>query len=160
MAQSQPLPASLEQTAPARPATRQRANRVQTWWRKYSFFYLLALPGLIYFFIFHYIPMFGIVIAFKEISPYDAVHDIFYGEWIGLENFRRFFNSIYFWNVLTNTLIIVYHSGPAPERGAAVLVQANGSDHFLYASLPIHGRRHGLNHEPALDQRWTCQWPD
>jgi putative aldouronate transport system permease protein len=50
--------------------------------------------------------MFGVVIAFKQISPYNAIHDIFYGQWIGLTHFQRFFNSIYFWNVLTNTLVI------------------------------------------------------
>lgn len=46
-------------------------------WRKllkrvwfYRFYYLLALPGILYCIIFHYLPMIGIVIAFKDISPF------------------------------------------------------------------------------------------
>jgi putative aldouronate transport system permease protein len=74
--------------------------------RAHMFLYFLALPGILYFLVFHYLPMFGIVIAFKDISPYNAVNDIFYGEWVGLRQFRRFFNSYYFWNILGNTLII------------------------------------------------------
>jgi putative aldouronate transport system permease protein len=88
------------------PSRQKRLNRLRGNIRKHAFFYLLALPGLLYFLVFHYIPMLGIVVAFKEISPYDAMNDILYGEWIGFRNFQRFFNSIYFWNILSNTLII------------------------------------------------------
>lgn len=74
--------------------------------RKHGFLYLLAVPGILYFLVFEYIPMFGIVIAFKDISPYNAVNDIFTGDWVGLQHLRRFFQSYYFWNILGNTLII------------------------------------------------------
>ena len=51
---------------------------------------LLALPALIYFIVFHYIPMFGAIIAFKD---YSYVDGIIGSEWIGLENFKFFFMS-------------------------------------------------------------------
>jgi len=86
-----------------------RRDSASTRWarvRKYSFLYLLALPGILYFLIFHYLPMLGIVIAFKDISPYNAVHDVFNGDWVGFKQFERFFSSYFFWNVLGNTMAI------------------------------------------------------
>lgn len=51
---------------------------------------LLTLPALIYFVVFHYIPMFGAIIAFKD---YSYVDGILGSRWIGLENFKFFFMS-------------------------------------------------------------------
>jgi len=102
MSQPQPFVASTERAVTATRRSSGYAARIRT----HAFFYFLVLPGVLYFLIFHYIPMFGIVIAFKDISPYDAINDIFYGEWVGFRQFRRFFNSYYFWNILGNTLII------------------------------------------------------
>jgi putative aldouronate transport system permease protein len=50
--------------------------------------------------------MFGVMIAFKDISPFDNVHAILTGPWVGLQNFEKFWSSIYFWNVMRNTLVI------------------------------------------------------
>ncbi len=50
----------------------------------------LTLPGLIYFFIFCYIPMFGVIIAFKK---YNYVDGILGSKWIGFKNFEFFFKS-------------------------------------------------------------------
>ncbi|MDF2958924.1 MAG: sugar transporter permease [Paenibacillus sp.] len=70
------------------------------------FYYYLILPGMLYFLIFDYIPMFGVIIAFKDISPFEGVQAIFTGEWVGFKHFIRFWNSYYFWNVMRNTLLI------------------------------------------------------
>lgn len=51
---------------------------------------LLALPALIYFIIWHYVPMFGLVLAFKDYT-YSA--GIFGSEWVGFDNFKFFFTS-------------------------------------------------------------------
>ncbi|KRE82570.1 sugar ABC transporter permease [Paenibacillus sp. Soil766] len=72
----------------------------------HRFYYYLILPGMLYFLIFDYIPMFGIIVAFKEISPFEGVSAIFTSEWVGFKHFIRFMNSIYFWNVMRNTLFI------------------------------------------------------
>ena len=72
----------------------------------HRFYYYLIIPGMLYFLIFDYIPMFGIIIAFKELSPFEGVSAIFTSEWVGLKHFIRFWNSYYFWNVIRNTLLI------------------------------------------------------
>ncbi len=74
---------------------------------KYRSIYLLMIPGLLYYLIYRYIPIYGIVIAFKRVSPFSGPGEIFFGgEWVGLDHFRRFVSSYYFWNVLRNTLLL------------------------------------------------------
>lgn len=65
--------------------------------------YLMMLPVTVYLFIFCYIPMYGVQIAFKE---YDLAKGILGSPWIGMDNFTRFFNSFQFLNVLKNTLVL------------------------------------------------------
>ncbi|MGG1519528.1 ABC transporter permease subunit [Paenibacillus oryzisoli] len=68
-------------------------------------FYVLAAPGLLYFIIFHYAPMWGLVLAFKDFSPFRGVWD---SPWVGLENFRAFFSTSDFYILLKNTLLISF----------------------------------------------------
>lgn len=71
--------------------------------QKHPALYLMVLPGLIYFIIFRYGPMYGAIIAFKNYRVLDG----FTGSpWVGLKNFQRIFSSPYFTNILTNTLLI------------------------------------------------------
>jgi putative aldouronate transport system permease protein len=72
----------------------------------HRFYYYLIIPGMLYFLIFDYIPMFGIIVAFKDISPFEGVSAIFTNDWVGFKHFVRFWNSYYFWNVMRNTLLI------------------------------------------------------
>lgn len=65
--------------------------------------YLIALPVIAYYIIFHYGPMYGAVIAFKDFSP---AAGILRSPWIGLTHFRDFFSSVYFVRVIRNTLTI------------------------------------------------------
>lgn len=65
--------------------------------------YLIFLPVAVWYFIFHYIPMGGIVIAFKNYSVFKG---IFASEWAGLTNFRRLFQSSAFLSVLKNNIIL------------------------------------------------------
>lgn len=67
--------------------------------------YLMALPGIIFFILFKYVPMWGLVIAFEEYSPYKG---ILHSEWVGFEHFRRFFENEDFWLLLRNTLSISF----------------------------------------------------
>jgi len=73
---------------------------------KNGFYYLLALPGLLYFLIFHYLPMFGIIVAFKDITPFSGLDGILHQPFVGLFHFERWVKSYYFTNVMGNTLII------------------------------------------------------
>lgn len=63
--------------------------------------YLLILPTFIYFIIFKYVPMYGVLIAFKDYSP---VKGILGSPWVGLKFFERFFNSYQFVNLIKNTI--------------------------------------------------------
>lgn len=63
--------------------------------------YLLITPVLAYFIIFHYFPMYGLQIAFKNFA---AVKGIWGSPWIGFDHFRRFFDSYYFWRLIKNTV--------------------------------------------------------
>jgi putative aldouronate transport system permease protein len=99
-----------------------RAGR-QLW--KFRFYYLLAAPGILYFIIFHYLPMFGIVIAFKDVSPFGGVQGIIDAPWVGLKHFDRFLNSFFFWDVMENTIAIsglkILFGFPAPIIFALLL---------------------------------------
>ena len=75
---------------------------------KYRAYYFLALPGLLYFFIFHYLPIFGIIIAFKDINPFSTVSDVLTEPFVGLKWFKQFFDSVYFWPTLRNTVWISF----------------------------------------------------
>ena len=68
--------------------------------------YLMVLPAVIFFIIFHYGPIYGLQIAFKD---FRAVEGIWGSPWVGLKHFQRFFSSYRFWTLLKNTLgIAVY----------------------------------------------------
>lgn len=73
--------------------------------RRHWPYYLMILPALSYYFVFHYLPMTGIVMAFENYRPRLG---IFGSPWVGLENFRTFFSSYYFTRLLGNTLIISF----------------------------------------------------
>jgi len=66
-------------------------------------FYLMMLPGLIYYAVLHYLPMGGLLIAFQK---YNLLEGIWGSEWVGFDNFRTIFNSPDFPIILKNTLII------------------------------------------------------
>ena len=69
--------------------------------------YLIMLPVLVMIFIFFYMPMFGVVIAFQDYVPGDPFF-AFDGstKWVGLQHFKTFFSSIYFPRLLKNTLTL------------------------------------------------------
>lgn len=65
--------------------------------------YLLLLIPLVYIIIFHYVPMYGATLAFKNFNPGKGILG---SPWAGMRNFNRFFNSPSFSVVLSNTLIL------------------------------------------------------
>ena len=72
-------------------------------WQLYIF---LLLP-VVYILVFKYLPMGGVVIAFKD---FKMRHGIFGSEWVGLEHFKRFFSTYQCAKVIKNTLIISLYS--------------------------------------------------
>ncbi|MBO9599085.1 MAG: sugar ABC transporter permease [Cohnella sp.] len=77
--------------------------------RSHQLYYLLILPGLLYFIVFHYAPMYGVIIAFKDISPFDGLAGMLSSRWVGFQHFRTFFDSYYFWDIIGNTLTISFY---------------------------------------------------
>lgn len=65
--------------------------------------YIFMLPGIIYFLLFKYFPMWGVLMAFQRYQPHVG---IWKSQWVGLRHFNRFFNEPEFWMLLRNTLYI------------------------------------------------------
>jgi putative aldouronate transport system permease protein len=63
----------------------------------------MMIPVIAYYVIFHYGPMYGAIIAFKDFTP---VKGILGSDWVGLKHFEEFFGSYYFLRVLKNTVLI------------------------------------------------------
>jgi putative aldouronate transport system permease protein len=70
---------------------------------KNKFLYLMILPGLLYFIIFKYIPMGGLIIAFQDYQPFLGISE---SPWAGLKHFERLFTEPTFFLLLSNTLTL------------------------------------------------------
>lgn len=79
------------------------AKRLKESWQ----WYLLLLPAFVYIAIFHYGPMYGLQIAFKNYRPRLGITG---SEWVGLEHFARFISYPDFWKMIRNTLSITLYS--------------------------------------------------
>lgn len=71
-------------------------------WKELLPYYILALPGIVYMMCNNYMPMFGIVIAFKNLSFRKG---IFGSEWCGFDNFKFLFASSDAWTITRNTIL-------------------------------------------------------
>ncbi len=86
------------------------------------YIYLMLVPVVLYYLIFHYGPMYGAVIAFQDFNPIKGIGG---SKWIGFENFTEFFNGVFFLRLIRNTLAInvldlIFHF-PAPILLALLL---------------------------------------
>ncbi len=70
---------------------------------KNRYIYIMLFPVIVYYLIFHYAPMYGIVLAFKQFSFNTG---FFGGTWVGLKHFKNFMSSYYFWRLLRNTALL------------------------------------------------------
>ena len=81
--------------ATGRPASRRKITR-----RALSLF-ALFLPAAALLFLFNYLPIYGIIISFKDFTPYRGILG---SDWAGLDHFRFFLSDARFWNVVRNTI--------------------------------------------------------
>ncbi|HZG79101.1 MAG TPA: ABC transporter permease subunit [Paenibacillus sp.] len=65
--------------------------------------YMMLLPVVLYFLLFHYKPMYGAIIAFKDFNAFVGIWE---SKWVGFKHFQQFFESYYFGRILRNTLLI------------------------------------------------------
>lgn len=70
-------------------------------WKHYIPYYIMVLPGLLYLIINNYMPMFGVIIAFKTL---DFSKGIFGSQWCGFKNFRFLFGTKDAWSITRNTV--------------------------------------------------------
>ncbi|WP_240762389.1 ABC transporter permease [Paenibacillus thalictri] len=72
-------------------------------WKRGLPIYAMILPGFIFFIVFKYVPMGGIMIAFQNYDPFDG---FLQSAWVGFDNFQKLFHDPDFWKIFRNTLLI------------------------------------------------------
>lgn len=93
-------------------ATATPKPRVLTWpnlkkdLRSNTYLYLMMLPVVLFYILFHYVPMYGAIIAFKNYVP---TRGFMHSPWVGFKHFEAFFTSDYFWRLLRNTFLISFY---------------------------------------------------
>lgn len=106
--------------------TNKGKRKKQIWKNRYLL--LLLLPGLVWYLLFCYVPMYGALIAFKDYAPQYGkgfLENVFTSAWVGLDHFKAFFRSYNFGTLLRNTILLsVYNlvfSFPLPIAFALIL---------------------------------------
>ncbi|WP_066191316.1 MULTISPECIES: ABC transporter permease [Gracilibacillus] len=98
-------------TKPKKKSSGNKTNKKSKTFRKRlnesKYLLILFAPVLIYYLIFHYVPMFGVVIAFKDYNLFTGVLE---SDWVGLKYFQTFFNNPDFYNLLRNTFLLGLYS--------------------------------------------------
>lgn len=83
-------------------------KRFRFFTRKYTWFYVLLIPAILYFVVFKYLPMVGLMMAFKDISLAEGMQGLLTAPWVGLKHFVRFFSSPNAGRLIGNTLEISF----------------------------------------------------
>lgn len=84
--------------------------------------FIMSIPVVVYFILFYYVPIYGVVIAFKDFNPSKGILG---SPWIGFKHFADFFGSFYFFRLLRNTFLLSFYNllwgFPAPIIFALLL---------------------------------------
>lgn len=97
-----------------RTITLRRMSTLQ-YMKQHKWLYIMLVPGLLYFILFRYVPMGGLVIAFKDYSPFKGIWG---SAWVGFGQFQKFFSTADFGRLLRNTLgisllqLLIYFPAP------------------------------------------------
>ena len=78
-------------------------QRVRKDFRRNRMVYLMVTPVIIFYILFSYMPMYGVLIAFKDFRP---IHGVWGSEWVGLAHFTRFFDGPFFFRLVRNTFLL------------------------------------------------------
>lgn len=95
---------------------------------KYNkYVYIIALPVIVYYIVFRYVPIYGLVIAFKDYVPSKGVLG---SDWVGLKHFISFFNNFQSWRIIKNTVLLgvydILWGFPVPILLALLLNEVRG----------------------------------
>nr|WP_223836354.1 sugar ABC transporter permease [Paenibacillus oceani] len=75
--------------------------------RRDRWLYMLLVPGVLYFLLFKYVPMFGVLIAFQDYQPFSGVAG---SRWVGFKHFETFFTDPWFWKLFRNTILLALYN--------------------------------------------------
>ncbi|MGN7165364.1 ABC transporter permease [Paenibacillus cellulositrophicus] len=103
-------PANASKLSAAKTVGKRRESRLAYNWKRYKknkYLFLLLAPVLLWYGIFHYAPMYGIQLAFKD---FYIMKGIWASPWVGVKHFHYMFAmSPDFWNIMRNTLVISFY---------------------------------------------------
>jgi putative aldouronate transport system permease protein len=89
---------------------------------KHRTIFIMSIPMVVYFILFYYVPMYGILIGFKDFNPSKGILG---SSWVGLKHFKDFFGSYYFVRLVKNTFLLSFYNllwgFPAPILFALLL---------------------------------------
>ena len=119
---------AIMQPGTAKPKSRNPESSLLKRMNKNKWLYVMILPGLLYFLIFKYVPMYGIIISFQDYKPFQGIRG---SEWVGFKHFERLFTEPDFLNILANTLVLfglnILFFFPVPIILALMLNELRGS---------------------------------
>jgi len=95
-------PSSAPQMNPKPEIYKSSSELKKRLWRN-KWLYVMLTPGVLYFLIFKYLPMYGLIISFQDYKPYQGING---SDWVGMKHFSRLFTEPDFLNILVNTLIL------------------------------------------------------
>lgn len=113
------------------PTSSRGRARFREWWP----YYVMMAPALVFFFIFHYMPIWEAKIAFQQLRIIPP------NVWVGVKHFEVLFSSAIFWQILANTLIIsamkIVFVFPVPIVVALLLneVRGSGTRKFIQSAI-------------------------
>lgn len=117
-----------KEKAPRLRNTRQpKGQSILLHFKAYFWLYMFFVPTLVWYAIFAYAPMGGIIIAFQR---YTGAQSILESRWVGLDHFEKFFSSYYAWPIIRNTLTLSLYSlatFPLPVIFALMINEVNNA---------------------------------
>ena len=108
-------------TAPGKSSLSKRSRLMKTVYR-HRWYYVMLLPGVLYFMIYHYLPMGGALIAFKD---YNLLKGIWGSSWVGFKHFETIFSTPEIYRTIKNTLILSFYRiifGMLPDVAFAIIL--------------------------------------
>lgn len=75
-------------------------ERMRVSWKRDKYLYMMTLLGVVWMFVFTYLPAYGVIVAFKRFSVVDGIWG---SQWVGLHNFNMFFDNPFFYRLVGNT---------------------------------------------------------
>ncbi|WP_239615700.1 ABC transporter permease [Cohnella mopanensis] len=85
------------------PVRKSQGSELSRRLKRNKWLYVMIFPGLLYFLIFKYAPMYGLIISFQDFKPFKGIAG---SEWVGFKHFERLFTEPDFFQILSNTLIL------------------------------------------------------